>query len=67
MPGKSKREEPEKPKPEVPKPGRESPGHEWIRRIEPMDVPSDDTGSDTPTEDSGDEITPDHRDQDAWR
>ena len=65
MPGKFKRDEPEKP--EAPKPGRELPSDEQIRRIEPLDVPTDDTGSDTPTEDSGDEITPEPRNRDARR
>lgn len=57
MPGKFKRDEPEKP--DVPRPGREQPPPDkWIRKIEPQDLPTDDT-ADTPTEDSGDEITND--------
>lgn len=58
MPGKSGRDETQKPA--VPKPDRK-PGkkEEWVRKIEPPRHPSfPDTGN-VPTEDSGDEISDD--------
>lgn len=56
MPGRFRRDDPEKPV--IPPPGRQPPKpDDWIRKIDPNDDVADEPPIPDNTEDSGDEIT----------